>query len=103
MSMICKLKWLRVRERQYRQYDGDVTLHHPRRQRAALTGQALLLLVRLRLWRRRWLTWGDALQHTVKRLWRFVGAELSRHFLDLFGPFRSGHLAFHGAQSNAGF
>jgi hypothetical protein len=61
--------------------------------------RSLLLLAGFRLWRRRWLTWCDPLQHTVKCLTRFIGAQFQRRFLELGGLLRSGHLAFHQTES----
>jgi len=72
---------------------------------AGLSDPPLLLLARLRFWRRSGLAWGDPLQHAVKRLGRFVGAEFSRHFLELGGLLRSSHFLRHvrslcGAQTH---
>jgi hypothetical protein len=61
--------------------------------------RSLLFLAGLRLWRRRWLTWDNPPKNAVERLGRFIGAQFARHFLELGGLFRSGHLAFHRAES----
>jgi hypothetical protein len=68
---------------------------------AALTA-ALFLLSRLRLWRGRWLAWGDPSQHAVKRIWRLISVDLPRHLLELGGLLRCCHFALHEQQSKPG-
>jgi hypothetical protein len=61
----------------------------------------LFLLAGFRLWRWRWLARGDSLQHAVKRIGRFVGAQLARHLFELGGLLSGGHLAFHRLKSKS--